>query len=149
MKKVMLLGAAGAGKTTLLHVLRQDGRQTEKTLTIEFYDGGIDTPGEYSQIPRFYSSLMVTAMEASVILILQDASNAMLSLPPGFRGMFNKPVAGVVTKVDRADADRERACRYLRQAGVKKPVFFVSVVTGEGLEELIEYLEEGRESNEQ
>lgn len=146
--RIMLLGPVRAGKTTLLQALLQADGKAEKTQSIQFYDGGIDTPGEYSQMPRYYSALQVTAMGASHILIIQDASDTKISLPPGFARMFSKPVAGVVTKIDLPNADRQRACQRLKQAGVKQPVFYVSAHSGEGLEDLIEFLTEGRENNE-
>ena len=73
MQKVMLVGPVGVGKTSLIHALQKDSQKAQKTQSICFYDGAIDTPGEYAQIPRFYSALMVTAMQASVVVIVQDA----------------------------------------------------------------------------
>ena len=43
---------------------------------------------------------------------------------------------GIVTQIDRPDADPQRAERWLRLAGCKK-VFFVSAATGEGLAALL------------
>lgn len=140
----MFVGASGAGKTTLIHVLENDCQKVQKTQSITFMDGTIDTPGEYAQIPRFYSALMVTAMESSAVVIVQDGTNLRAALPPGFAGMFTRTVIGVVTKIDAPGIDRERARNCLRQIGVKKPIFFVSAHTGEGLPGFIEYLTEGR-----
>lgn len=144
MKKVMLVGAVGAGKTSLIHTLQKDCRSAEKTQSIQFTDGAIDTPGEYAQIPRFYSALMVTAMEAAVVVVVQDATNLKVTLPPGFAGMFSRPVIGIVTKVDVPGIDRDKAKSRLLQVGVKEPIFFVSSRTGEGMDELFSYFEEGR-----
>ena len=141
-RKVMMVGAVGAGKTSLAYALGQRAKEVSKTSDIEFYDDAIDTPGEYAQIPRFYSALLVTSMQAAGVLIVQDASQRMPVLPPGFAGMFTRPVVGLVTKVDLEKADRERARRFLVQAGVKEPVFFVSSHTGEGLDELTDCLEQ-------
>lgn len=142
MKKVMAVGPVGAGKTSLICALQKDQRKTEKTQSICFYDGAIDTPGEYSQIPRFYSALLVTAVEAAAVLMVQDATDCKMSLPPGFAGMFSRPVVGVVTKMDRPGADAKRAAACLRQAGVNDPYFFVSAYTGEGLDALVQYITE-------
>lgn len=143
MQKVMLIGPVGAGKTSLIHALQKDSRRVEKTQSIRFCDGAIDTPGEYAQIPRFYSALMVTAMEASKVVIIQDATDLKVSLPPGFAAMFSRPVIGVVTKIDVPGIDRVKVKSRLLQVGVKEPIFFISAHTGEGLDELVEYIEEG------
>ncbi|MEG6585379.1 EutP/PduV family microcompartment system protein [Dendrosporobacter sp. 1207_IL3150] len=143
MKKVMLVGPVGAGKTSLIKALNQDDSKAGKTNSICFYDGAIDTPGEYCQIPRFYSALLVTAVEAEVVLIVQDAADCRPTLPPGFAGMFSRPLVGVVTKIDLPHANREKAQECLREVGVTRPIFFVSAITGEGLIELSNYLVEG------
>lgn len=144
----MLVGPVGAGKTSLIHMLQKDSQKAEKTQSIIFTDGAIDTPGEYAQIPRFYSALMVTAMQASAVAVVQDATDLKIALPPGFASMFSRPVVGVVTKIDVPGIDREKARERLLQIGVKEPIFFVSSHTGEGLDELIEYFGKGGVHNE-
>lgn len=139
----MLVGPVGVGKTSLIHALKQNQTKADKTSSICFYDGAIDTPGEYAQIPRFYSALLVTAVEAEAVLIVQDATQMRPTLPPGFAGMFSRPVVGVVTKIDLPSANQERATACLAQVGVRHPVFFVSSVTGQGVAELSQYLSEG------
>ena len=55
--------------------------------------------------------------------------------------MFAKPVVGVVTKCDLANQKQiEQAGKYLNAAGAEK-LFFVSSVTGQGVDELVEYLQ--------
>lgn len=141
--RIMLVGPVGVGKTSLVKALVNDSGRAEKTQSIQFIDGAIDTPGEYAQIPRFYSALMVTAAEAQMILLVQDATEMNVSLPPGFAGMFPRPIVGIVSKIDSPSANRERAMRRLREAGVRDRIFCVSAYTGEGLNELMDYLEEG------
>ena len=136
----MLVGPVGAGKTSLINALGDNCRQAEKTSTICFSDGAIDTPGEYAQMPRFYSALAVTATAATVVLMVQDATDSRITLPPGFAAMFPRPVVGVVTKIDAPGADWEEAKRRLFQAGIQEPFFCVSAYTGAGLTELTEYL---------
>lgn len=56
--------------------------------------------------------------------------------------MFANPVVGVVTKTDLAtEAQVEQAESLLRLAGASR-VFRVSAVTGEGMEELTNWLSE-------
>ena len=147
MKPVMFVGAVGAGKTSLIHALQRNCKKAVKTQSILFQDDAIDTPGEYAQIPRFYSALMVTASQAALIVIVQDATNTKPVLPPGFAGLFSQQIMGVVTKIDVPGIHKERARLRLRESGVKEPIFFVSAVTGEGLSELIEYIAERRCEN--
>lgn len=144
MQKVMLVGPVGAGKTSLIHALQKDPTKAQKTQSIRFCDGAIDTPGEYAQIPRFYSALMTTAMQASIVVIVQDATDLKVNLPPGFAAMFARPVIGVVTKIDVPGIDRVKVKSRLLEIGVKEPIFFISSYTGEGLDDLIEYFAERR-----
>ena len=137
---IMLVGPVGAGKTSLIHALNEDSCKAEKTSSICFNDGSIDTPGEYAQMPRFYSALAVTATNAKLVLMVQDATDSRITLPPGFAAMFPRPVVGVVTKIDAPGADQEQAKLRLRQAGIQEPFFCVSAHTGAGLSELKDYL---------
>lgn len=136
MKPVIVIGRIGAGKSTLLKALAGSEDPVRKTQMVEFHDWVIDTPGEYVQIPRFHSHLISLAMKAAVVLVVQDAVAESPALPPGFCRVFPAPVLGVVTKMDRPDAQPERAERHLQFYGVNGPYLRVSAVTGEGLEEL-------------
>ncbi|MBP2654457.1 MAG: ethanolamine utilization protein, EutP [Firmicutes bacterium] len=140
--KVMVVGPVGMGKTSLILALQKAGGVVRKTQDICFVGGAIDTPGEYAQIPRFYSALTVTAMEAAVIVMVKDAIDPAMTIPPGFVQMFAKPVIGVVTKIDLPHANVKRAEAELRQAGVGLPIFMVSATTGEGIDKLYQFLVE-------
>lgn len=140
--KIMLIGPVGAGKTSLLNALQGNGRKAEKTQSICFAGKMIDTPGEYAQIPRFYSALMVTAAEAKLVIMVQDAADFRASLPPGFASIFPCPVVGVATKIDSPAANKEKAKQRFQLAGVKEPYFYVSAHTGEGLSDLTGFLAE-------
>jgi len=141
---IMLIGPVGAGKTTLLYALQNSCQKVQKTQSICFSDGGIDTPGEYAQIPRFYSALMVTSYQADMILLVQDATERRATLPPGFAAMFPCAVTGVITKIDAPGADCDQAAKWLTLTGIKDAIFQVSAVTGEGIDELLQYISERR-----
>ncbi|HYG57059.1 MAG TPA: EutP/PduV family microcompartment system protein, partial [Symbiobacteriaceae bacterium] len=143
-KPVMVLGRTGAGKTTLLHALAGLGGPVLKTQMVEFKAGTLDTPGEYAETPRFYHCLIASAMQAGVILVVQDATAGRPSLPPGFCRVFCVPVIGVVTKLDRPDARPELAEAWLGQYGVNGPYCRVSAVTGQGLDHLKQQIEHAR-----
>jgi len=143
MNRVMVIGRSGAGKTTLLKALGSGVEVARKTQMVEFHNWSVDTPGEYAETPRFYTYLISTAMKAAVILVVQDAPAPRATLPPMFCQVFGKKhVIGVVTKIDRADAQPERAEEHLKQQGVKGPYFRVSAVTGEGIDALRSHIEE-------
>lgn len=136
MKPLMVMGRIGAGKSTLLKALEGGEDPVRKTQMVEFRSGVIDTPGEYAEIPSFHHHLISTAMQAAAVLVVQDAVAERPALPPGFCRMFPVPVLGVVTKIDRPDAQPERAERHLQYCGVDGPYLRVSALTGEGLDEL-------------
>ncbi|WP_245693012.1 EutP/PduV family microcompartment system protein [Sporomusa acidovorans] len=138
----MIVGPVGAGKTSLMNALNRNCLKAEKTQSICFTGGMIDTPGEYAQIPRFYSALMVTATQAKLVIMVQDSTDFSKPLPPGFAGMFPRPVTGVITKIDIAGSDNSKAQNCLKQAGVKEPYFSVSAQSGAGIAELTNYLME-------
>ena len=53
--------------------------------------------------------------------------------------MANREVIGIVTKIDKENANPDRAEHWLKLAGCKK-IFRVSSVTREGIDELMEYV---------
>jgi ethanolamine utilization protein EutP len=55
--------------------------------------------------------------------------------------MVNRDAVGIITGIDKPDANVERVRRWLQLAGCKK-IFPVSAITGEGIAELVEYLED-------
>ena len=58
--------------------------------------------------------------------------------------MVNREAIGIITGIDKPDANVERVTRWLKLAGCKK-IFPVSSITGEGLAALSQYLEDDEE----
>lgn len=144
MKKVMLVGKISAGKTTLCQRLNNEALCYQKTQTVQIVgDNMIDTPGEYLERRNYYRALIVTSVEAEIILLVQDATDENSMFAPQFSTMFSsKPVIGVVTKSDIATQKQvETAKEFLNQAGAQK-LFIVSSTSGNGCEELYLYLSE-------
>lgn len=142
MKKIILMGNSFCGKTTLCQRLAGKQLVYKKTQAIEVVASAIDTPGEYLENRGMYKALVVTAVEADVILFVQDATDSRFRFSPGQASMFANLVVGVVTKTDLAtEAQVEQAESLLRLAGASR-VFRVSAVTGEGMEELTNWLSE-------
>lgn len=146
MKKIILVGQVACGKTTLCQRLNGLKQIYKKTQAIEVVNHTIDTPGEYLEHRSLLHSLMVTSVEAEVVLFIQDATSERFMFSPGQSVAFPIPVIGVVTKTDIAtEKQQEQAEELLGLAGAEK-VFRISAVNGEGLDELFRYL--GVEENE-
>lgn len=144
MKRIMLVGRTFCGKTTLCQALNKEALRYRKTQDIQFLPNAIDTPGEYMENARLYRALMVTSVEAQVIILVQSCIEPGTLFPPGFSGMFgDKPVIGVASKVDLAGEEEQIAwtIQSLRDAGASC-VFPLSAVTGQGIPELRGYLGE-------
>ena len=139
MKRIMLVGRSEAGKTTLTQALMGRDIKYEKTQYISFDDLIIDTPGEYIQTKELGSGLAVYSYESDVIGLLISATEPFSLYPPNITGQVNREVIGIVTKIDREDANPERAANWLKLCGCKK-IFKVSSYTGEGISELLDYL---------
>ena len=137
----MIIGAVGSGKTTLCQRLHGHDLKVKKTQAIEYFKQAIDTPGEFAQQRMFYSRLTVTAAEVEVIVLVQSVTQTNQIFPPLVTSMFNKPVIGVVTKIDLAQSEEEVSLvkKQLELAGVEK-IFLLSAMTGQGVCEFVREL---------
>ena len=142
MKKVMLAGTVACGKTTLCQRLNGLDQTYKKTQSLEVVGTTIDTPGEYLEHRAFLRGLVVTSSEADLVLFLQDATQERFMYSPGMAGMFPVPVAGVVTKADLATDKQLRDAREMLELTGASPIFTISSVTQEGMEELLAFLEQ-------
>jgi ethanolamine utilization protein EutP len=135
-KRAMIIGAVGAGKSSLVQALFGDEQPALKTQSLQFRNWVIDTPGEYSENPLYYRSLMATSFEAKLLVMVQDATRARNYFPPGFAAGFPVPAVGVVTKIDHPQADAERAVKLLREALPEGRIWLTSAASKQGIEEL-------------
>ena len=144
MKKTIFIGKSGCGKTTLIQRLEDEELRYRKTQMVEHYLHFIDTPGEYLERRGMYRALIVSAVDADLIGLVQECGADNSWLPPSFASSFAKPVFGVISKVDLARDEREVqfAREILESAGVTR-VFAVSAVEEIGLQPLLEYLNIG------
>lgn len=141
MKKIILIGRSEAGKTTLTQALKGEKIQYHKTQYVNNFDVIIDTPGEYAQTAHLGRALALYTYEAQVVGLLLAATEAYSLYPPCITSMTNRDTVGIVTKINDAKANVERAERWLRLTGCKK-IFYVDSKTGEGISEILEYLAE-------
>ena len=140
-KRIILIGHSAAGKTTLCQYLNHEALRYCKTQTVQIINQNmIDTPGEYVERTYMRGALMVTATDADLIVLVQDATDNSTIFPPAYVSQFAKPSIGVVTKADLVDENQiENAKKFLKLAGVQK-IFVTSSVAGTGFEELVSLL---------
>ena len=141
MKKIMLFGRVAAGKTTLTQALRGEEIKYFKTQYVNYLDTVIDTPGEYTERRETGGALALYAYEADVVGLVLSANEPYSIFSPCLTSMVNRETIGIITGIDKPDANVERVERWLRLAGCKK-VFPVSSITGEGIEVLANFLRE-------
>ena len=139
MKKIMFVGRVGAGKTTLTQRLRGEKITYYKTQYVHYGDLIIDTPGEYTERANLAGALALYAYEADVVGFLIKADDVYSIYGPNVTCMVNRDVIGIITGIDKPEANIERCENWLRLAGCTK-IFPLSSVTGEGVDALLEYL---------
>lgn len=135
MKRMMLIGKTGVGKTSLIQALKKEEIKYKKTQALEFYDGLIDTPGEYIENKKYYNALITMSFDSDIIALVQDSEKEESLFSPGFANMFNIKVIGIVTKVDSDKSNFDRSKELLELAGVKE-IYQVSAISGAGVEEI-------------
>lgn len=137
----MLFGRVAAGKTTLTQALRGEEIKYYKTQYVNYLDTVIDTPGEYTERRETSGALALYAYEADIVGLVLSANEPYSIFSPCLTSMVNREAIGIITGIDKPDANVERVRRWLQLAGCKK-IFPVSSITGEGIAELAAYLED-------
>ncbi len=140
LKRIILIGRAECGKTTLTQALRGHKLQYHKTQAVNRHDVVIDTPGEYAENRELARALILYSYEADVIALMLSATEDYSLFSPNIAAGATRPVIGIVTQIDQENARPDRAEAWLRLAGCKM-VFHVSAFTGDGIEELLTYLD--------
>lgn len=141
MKKIIFVGRTTSGKTTLTQALKGEKLHYHKTQYVAHTDLIIDTPGEYIETKTLGGALALYAYEADVVGLLMSATEPYSLYSPNITCMVNREVVGIVTQIDLPNANPQQARRWLELCGCRR-IFFVSAVTGEGLDELMAYLME-------
>lgn len=139
MKRIILMGRSGCGKTTLTQALRGESLSYQKTQYTNFHNFVIDTPGEYAENRVLARALALYSYEADTVGLLISATEDYSLLSPNITSLVNREVIGIVTQIDRQDANPLRAKAWLELSGCEK-IFFVSSITGEGVDQILDYL---------
>ncbi|MGM0213343.1 EutP/PduV family microcompartment system protein [Enterococcus sp. AZ109] len=141
MKKIIFVGETGSGKTTLSQWLQQKERVYHKTQQVYYFDDSIDTPGEFMENRFYYNALVSASVDAQIVAFVQNIQGTQNYFPPFFSARFTKPTIGIITKIDLIKDDQALviARKRLELAGAKK-IFEVSLINGEGMDELEKFL---------
>lgn len=144
MKRFMLVGQTRCGKTSLCQALYDMPLEDRKTQAVELFAAAIDTPGEYLENRRFYRALLMSAVEADAVVLMQDCTDDTSMFAPGFASMFSgKPVIGIVSKIDLGTPEQIAASRQILEDAGCATILQVSSVTGEGLDAVRSEMAEG------
>jgi ethanolamine utilization protein EutP len=137
MKKLMLFGRVAAGKTTLTQALRGEEIKYFKTQYVNYLDTVIDTPGEYTERRETSGALALYAYEADVVGLVLSANEPYSIFPPCLTSMVNRETIGIITGIDKKDANVERVERWLKIAGCKNGKIRISHCQNEAFAEAL------------
>ncbi len=141
MKKLFLMGRSEAGKTSLTQALKGESLHYVKTQYTNTNEDTIDTPGEYAESKVCGVALACFSFEADVVAIVQAADEPYDLFSASLRSFIQRPLIGVITKIDSPYANIPMVEQWMREAGCER-IFLVNNATGEGIQELLAYLED-------
>lgn len=141
-KRIMLIGNSRTGKTSLANRINSEDFEVMKSQAICYGENTIDTPGEYLESPMMHKYIISASQDADAVIFVQSFDQPVFSFPPNFAQVFNTKKIGVITKNDLEDKrnDLEMLRSNFKEIGLEEPFFITSSKTGEGIEELKEYL---------
>lgn len=141
MKKMFLMGRSEAGKTSLTQALRGEELHYVKTQYTNTAEDTIDSPGEYAESKHFGAGLACFSFESDVVAIVQAADEPFNLFEQGCQNFVQRPLIGIITKIDSPYANIPMVRQWLVNAGCER-IFLVNNVTREGIHELMDYLME-------
>ena len=141
MKKRYLMGRSEAGKTSLTQALRGEDLHYHKTQYTNTGDYVIDSPGEYAETKRCGLGLACFSFEADVLAILMAADEPFSVFEADCQCYTNRPLIGIITKIDSPFANVPMVRNWMEISGCER-IFEVNNATREGIDELIDYLNE-------
>lgn len=141
MRKLFLCGRSEAGKTTLTQALKGEQVHYVKTQYVKTWDITIDTPGEYAETKSLAMALGIFSFDSDVVGLLCGADEPYNLFDPAIVGVVNRPLIGIITKINAPNANVPMVTQWLRESGCEE-IFPVDSVTGEGVDALRDYLME-------
>ena len=141
MKKIFLMGRSEAGKTSLTQALKGEELHYIKTQYTNTAEDTIDSPGEYAESKRFSVGLACFSFEADVVAMVQAADEPYNLFGPGARSFIQRPLIGIITKIDSPYANIPMVRQWMINAGCEQ-IFLINNVTREGIDELMAYLKD-------
>lgn len=141
MKKVFLMGRSEVGKTTLTQALKGESLHYSKTQYTDVSGSMIDSPGEYAEAKHFSVGLACFSFEADVVAIVQSADEPYNLFGASLHTFISRPLIGIITKKDSPNANVPMVRLWMENAGCDR-IFEVDNISGEGLDELSDYLKE-------
>lgn len=139
MKTIFLMGRSEAGKTSLVQAINGEKLHYEKTQYTKVDKNMIDSPGEYAESKRFSVGLACFSFEADVVALVQSADEPFSLFGQCLQSFILRPLIGVITKGDSPKANIPMVRQWMENAGCER-IFIVNNVTGEGVSELLDYL---------
>ena len=144
MRKLFLMGRSESGKTTLTQALKGEEIHYVKTQFTGVKDDMLDTPGEYAESKNVGVGLACFIFESDVVAIVIAADEPFTVFEPNNNIFMNRPLIGIITKIDTPLANVRMVRQWLLSSGCER-IFEVNNLTGEGIEELKAYLNEDTE----
>ena len=141
MKKLFLMGRSEAGKTSLTQILSGEELHYHKTQYTNTGTDIIDSPGEYSETKRCGLGLACFSFEADVLALLMAADEPFSVFEANCQCFTNRPLIGIITKIDSPYANVPMGRNWMVNSGCER-IFEVSNLTREGIQELLDYLQE-------
>ena len=142
MRKMYLCGRSEAGKTTLIQALKGEKTRYDKTQYVNTWDILIDTPGEYYEMKSLAcKALYCYSFECDLEGLIAGADEPFCVLVPGLPTCLNRPLIGIITKVDSQYANLPMVRQWMQNMGCER-IFEVNNVTREGIPELMAYLQD-------
>ena len=140
MKRLFLMGRSESGKTSLTQALKGEELHYHKTQYTNTAEDTIDTPGEYAESKNVGVALACFSFEADIIAIVMAADEPFSVFEANCQCFVNRPLIGIVTKIDSPYANIPMVRQWLANSGCD-PIFEVNNVTKEVIPELMEYLQ--------
>ena len=136
----MIIGTKGVGKSSIANLINNDNRAVSRCPDVIYGKNTIDVPSAYLENTWMYKYLVSISQDASCIVVVVDTRKQDDIYSHGFTKAFSKKVFGVINIIEGEVSHYNDAVKTLKQIGVNEPYFKVNLANGEGLEELIKFL---------